>query len=132
MRKIFLLTFLFLLISSGSAQAAGLVPCGPGTGKESCEFCDFFVLFNTIVKEVIFKYVPIVAVLMLVVGGVMFFLAGAKADAVNKAKGVITSVIVGLLIIFAAWVIVNTVLTKSGIVESRSPFTWYQISCKAQ
>ena len=79
-----------------------------------------------------FNLVPVIAVLMLIIGGVMFFFAGASPNILGRAKGIITSVIIGLVLIFAAWVIVNTILTKSGIVESPSLLNWYKIECSTQ
>lgn len=128
-KKIFLISFLFLFLIISQAQAAGLVPCG-GYGEEACTFCDFFVLINNIIKFVMTRIVPVIAVLMLVIGGVFFFFAGASPNALNTAKGIITSVVIGLVIIFCAWVIVNTVITKIGIVESPSLLQWYKIDCK--
>jgi len=60
----------------------------------------------------------------------MFFFAGAKPDMLIRAKGVITSVVIGLLIIFCAWVIVNTVIQKIGIVQAPSLLQWYDIGCQ--
>ena len=124
--------FLFLFVFSLAplqAQAAGLVPCG-GQGEAACTFCDFFVMINRIVQFVMTRIVPVIAVLMLVIGGVFFFFAGASPNALNTAKGIITSVVIGLVIIFCAWVIVNTVITKIGIVESPSILQWYNIGCQ--
>ena len=132
MRQFFFVTFLFLFAFSLAplqTQAAGLVPCGI-TADDPCEFCDFFVLINNIIKFVMVRIVPVVAVLMLVVGGMMFFFAGAKPDMLTRAKGVITSVVIGLVIIFCAWVIVNTVITKIGIVKSPSILQLYDIGCQ--
>lgn len=137
-KKILLAGFLFLFISLPVLTQAGLVPCGLSADDQAqagdqtvpCNFCHLFVLFNNIVKFAMITLVPVIAVLMLVVGGVMFFFAGAKPDTLNQAKGIITSVVIGLLIIFAAWVIVNTVLKFSGIVKSDSPILrWYDIGC---
>jgi len=130
MKKIFLIS-LFLLVFSLvplQTQAAGLVPCG-NTPDDPCTFCDFFVMINNIIQFVMTRIVPVVAVLMLVIGGVMFFFGGAKPDMLIQAKGIITSVVIGLVIIFCAWVIVNTVLTKTGIVKSPSLLNWYKIEC---
>ncbi|PIV44973.1 MAG: hypothetical protein COS25_02330, partial [Candidatus Nealsonbacteria bacterium CG02_land_8_20_14_3_00_37_10] len=69
-----ILAVLFFGLIPGSVQAQ-LVPCGPGTAKENCELCDFFVLFDNIVKFVLQKLVPPIAALMLVFGGSMFFAA---------------------------------------------------------
>ena len=132
MRQFFSITFLFLLVFSLAplqAQAAGLVPCG-GQGQAACTFCDFFVLINNIIKFVTVRIVPVVAVLMLVIGGIMFFFGGAKPDMLTRAKGVITSVVIGLVIIFCAWVIVNTIITKIGIVKAPSILQWYDIGCQ--
>jgi len=127
-KKLFLLSFLFLFLVISQVQAAGLVPCG-GHGEPACTFCHFFVLINNIIEFVMFKMVPVVAVTMLIVGGIMFFFAGASSKILSQATGIITSVIIGLVIIFCAWAIVNTILTQIGIVESPALLQWYKIDC---
>ncbi len=129
MKKITILASLSLiLLSVAPVQAAGLVPCG-GPGENPCTLCHFFVMLNNIIRFVMTVLVPTVAVLMLVIGGVLFFFAGAKPATLMQAKGVITSVIIGLLIIFSAWIIVNTVLSMSGIISTPSILQWYEINC---
>lgn len=133
MKKIILI--LFLIIFPVFVQAAGLVPCG-GPGEPVCTFCHLFVMFNNVIKFVMFNLVPPVAVLMLVVGGIMYFFAGTSPSALTSAKSIITSVAIGLMIIFCSWVIVNTVLVKSGIVNTSagSPgealLHWHEINCQ--
>ena len=136
MKKIFLISFLVLflflvLVEFSFAQTGcpteGLVPCGtPGC---PCTFCHFFLMFNNIIEFVMFKLVPPIAVLMLLVGGIMYFFAGASPQALSQAKSIITSVAIGLAIIFCAWIIINTVLVQSGIVKAESILKWYEISC---
>lgn len=125
---IFVFLFLFIFLPLQQIWAAGLVPCG-GYGEAPCTFCHFFAMFNNVVRLLLFSLVPIIAVLMLVIGGVMFFFAGVKPSILIRAKGIITSVVIGLLIIFCAWVIVNTVLNYSGIVSFPSLLQWYKIDC---
>ncbi|MBI2041420.1 MAG: hypothetical protein HYT20_00175 [Candidatus Nealsonbacteria bacterium] len=140
MKKIFLVIFLFLFLGISQVQAA-LVTCGPGIvepanridatlGYVPCEFCDIFVMGSNLLEWIFTWVVPTVASLMFIIGGVLLLFAGAKADAFNKAKGVITAAVVGLLIIFAAWVIVNTVFDKIGVVELGNGWKWYNIQCK--
>ena len=131
MEKTLLTIFLFLFVFSliPIQTQAALVPCG-NTPGDPCTFCHFFILINNIIRFVMFTLVPAIAVLMIIVGGVMFFFAGAKPDMLNQAKGIITSVVIGLLIIFCAWVIVNTVIQKIGIVQSPSLLQWYDIGCQ--
>ena len=113
MKRIFLaIAALFLLAAVGPVQA-GVVPCGePGN---PCQLCDVFVMIDNILDFILIKMVPVIAVLMLVVGGIMFFFAGADPGMLTKAKSLITSTIIGLVIIFAAFLIVGTVLSVLGL-----------------
>jgi len=121
---------------SAEDKKGGIVPCGrpcddPTTQRDEtrpCEFCHFFIMINGIVEFIMFRLVPVIAVLMLVFGGVMFLFAGAKPDMLIRAKGTITAAVVGIVIIFSAWIIVNTVLDKTGIIETDG-WTWYNIDC---
>jgi hypothetical protein len=114
MRKILLVIFVFLFLSLGQAQAAGLVPCG-GPGEKACNIGCFFEMIDNILDLVIFRLAPIVAALMLAIGGVMFFFAGGSPGNLTKAKAIITSTVVGLVIIFAAFLIVGTILSMIGL-----------------
>ena len=114
----------------------GLVPCGrmcddPCTAEcecAPCTLCHLFVLFKRIIdflaKDVLFP----LAVLMIVVGGVMFLTAAGDPGRMGTAKKILTSVLIGLIIIFLAWLIVDTIImfiTKSG-----SPLqNWKTINC---
>jgi len=105
--------------------AAGLVPCG-GEGEPRCQLCHFFVLFKNVVDFLLTKIIPPLAVLMLAIGGFMYVfaylspseaLAGGKGGPalLSQAKKLIVSVIFGLLILFAAWIIVNTFFQLIGM-----------------
>ncbi len=112
--NIFLVTTLFLFLTIEQVQAAGLVPCG-GTGESACSFCDFFVMVDNFIDFILIKFVPVVAVLMLVVGGIYFFFGGASPSALETGKKIITSTIWGLVIVFAAFLIVGTILSALGL-----------------
>jgi len=127
MRKtIFLIGLLFLLLMPFSA-AARLVPCGPRTGVD-CQLCHLFVLLDNILDLVMFRIVPVLASLMLMIGGIWYFFAGVSPEQKNKAQGIITSSIIGIVVILTAWIVVNTILVHSGIVDG-SIAPWHQIRC---
>ena len=134
MKKIVLI--LFLIIFPVFIQAAGLVPDCGGVEQPACTFCDLFILFNNVVRFIMFDLVPPIAVFMLVVGGIMYFFAGTSPSVLTRAKSIITSVAIGLAIVFCSWIIVNTVLVKSGIVNTStgSPgealLHWHEINCQ--
>ena len=110
MRKIILAVFIFLFLSLGQVQAAGLVPCG----GSACDICDLFELISNVLNFAI-KTAVVVATLMLVVGGGMLLFAGADPGMLTKAKSLIKSTVIGLIIIFAAFMIVGVVLNAIGL-----------------
>ena len=114
----------------------GLVPCGRNCNdpctKECeccpCTLCHLFVLFKRIVDFLTLNIIFPLAVLMIVIGGVMFLTAAGDPGRIGTAKKILTSVVIGLAIIFLAWLIVDTIimfLTPAG-----SPFqNWSTIDC---
>ena len=96
-----------------------------------CQFCHFFVMFKGILDFAL-KLVIIIGVLMLTIGGFMFFFAGGSPASLDRAKGILTSTAIGLVIIFAAWLIVNSILTFPGFINpqlSWDPTKWFQVEC---
>ncbi len=124
--KVFLFLLVFLLLPLSAETGAcdkPLVPCGPGTSKNDCEFCDLFVLFDNIVDFLLICIVPPVAVLMIAIGGFMYFFAflnpGSEGQPalLSKARSLFSTVIWGLLIIFSAWIIVSAFFQIIGVAE---------------
>jgi len=130
------LVSLFLIIFSGGliffplfSLAAELVPCG-GPGEPACQFCHFFVMFDGIIDFIFLQLVPPIAVLMLAIGGAMFFFSAGDPGKVNTGKSIITSVIIGLIIIYGAWLIINLFFSIIGV-ASRTGLKegWFKINC---
>ncbi|OHA62847.1 MAG: hypothetical protein A2117_02635 [Candidatus Wildermuthbacteria bacterium GWA2_46_15] len=126
MKKLIIFVFLTLIIAP-PVLAAGLVPCGydlNGDGiytpaTEGCKLCHFFVMIQGIINFVLFTLVPPLAVLMVVVGGGMFILgSGYDPTLINKGRSVLTSVAIGLLIIYGSWVFVNTFFVLIGLANT--------------
>lgn len=118
MKKIVLLAFIFLFLTVGQAQAdlLPLVQCGE-TGQPACTLCSFFDMVSRIIQFIITRIVPLIATLMLVIGGVMFFFSGADPNTLQTAKGIIKSTVLGLVIIFAAFLIVGAILSMIGLAD---------------
>ncbi len=108
------------------------MPCG-GPGEPECQFCHIFVMLGNILDFLLFTIVPSVAVLMLTIGGAMMIFAGGRPAMVGKGRTIITAVITGLVIIYCAWLIVNTFFTIIGFANFEgagwSPARWFEIDC---
>src|SRR3989338_9502799 len=134
MRKILpILTILFLLFSAVPLTAdAGIVQCGAGQDdlttpgineNKPCEFCDIFKLITGIINFFVlpppagFGVVPLIATLLILVGGFYILIAAGRPDMQNKGKTILTAVVIGLLIVYIAWVVVNFILTFFGVAQ---------------
>jgi len=137
MKKIILTLILipalyFLFFSSVSA--AGLVPCS-GT---DCTFNCFVKMFHDVLYNfILLKVVIPLVVIMIVWGGFMLMFSAGDPNKAQTGKKIITSAIVGAVIVFCGWLIINllfSVLVKPNAL-GESPLLegshWYnvRISC---
>lgn len=145
MRKILAVIFLSLLFFSITAtlvlaggtgcpkEGEGLVPCG-NVPSCPCELCDLFVMIDRILDFLLFKIVPVLAALMIAIGGFMYIFAFGKPETISQAKRLFTAVAIGLLIIYGAWVIINTFFAMIGLsdfgLKLTGPDKWFIINCK--
>ncbi|MBZ9578270.1 TrbC/VirB2 family protein [Patescibacteria group bacterium] len=114
----------------------GLVPCGrlvddPGTALDEsapCTLCHILVLFKRVVDYVTVNIIFPLAVLMFVISGIMLLTATGDPEKIRGGKKLLKATVIGLVIVLAAWLIVNTIvvfLTPAG-----SPFqSWHTINC---
>jgi len=118
-QKIFLIlllitgySLLVTLPALASWPATPLLPtCATGaqTGDAANPRCGFndFILLGVNLTKLILSIVGSLALLFFVYGGVMFLIAGGKAEAVTKGKTIITNAVIGVALVLGAWIIVN-------------------------
>jgi len=108
---------------------------GESGEKEICNFCHIFELVNNILVYVLTCLAPIISGVMLILGGFYLMIAGVDPSVMNKGKDIIKAAIVGLIVIFVSWVILNTFLSSMGIAEwtglnpESGDNSWWQIKC---
>lgn len=110
--------------SGGSKESTGV----------SCTFCHFFVMINGIIRYVLVSIVPYLAVLMLIIGGVMYYFGGGKPDLLIKGKKILTGVVIGLFLVYGSYMIVGIFLNILGATEWASLESWanqgpFSINC---
>ena len=132
---IFFLTLFLLLAPKVQAQGPceivhtqGLVPCQLG----QCTLCHLFEMLNRIVNYILFCLIPPLAIFMLVIAGFLYigaileFLPGGFTT-LGQAKRIFTSVVIGLFIAYAAWLLINLFLLALGY---RNVQNWWRIDCQ--
>ena len=121
---------------TGKQCEGGLVPCGrtyddPCTLTcecAPCTLCHLFVLIKRIIDFLAIDIIFPLAVLMFVIGGVMFLTAGGSSDRISMVKKILTATAIGVLICFTSWLIINEIINV--LVPAASPLkAWNTISC---
>lgn len=120
---VLVLFFLFLAEPALAICRGPIVPCGHSGNP--CKFCHIFVLIANIVNYLLTCIIPIIAALMLIVGGFFLLISGPNPEQLNKAKGILTATVIGMFIIFLAWVSINTLLDFMEIKEWTGLGTWW-------
>ena len=129
MKKILFILILVLFLVPQLVRSEGLVPCG-GPGEEPCQLCHLFVMLDRIIDFILFKIIPPLAILMLGIGGVMFFFGGGNPETLRTAKRLITSVAMGIAIVYGAWLIINIFFAIIGVAEwTGLREGWFIIEC---
>lgn len=142
---ILIIFFIALPVLAGNSLSAAIVPCGlaendPDTSwddTKACELCHFFSLAKNISNFFIKDITPAAAVLFFVWGAVLLIISGTSEQASLRAQGkkIMTNTVYGILIVFSAWIIVNTTLnlligqssdvgTTAGQSGSSFPWPW--------
>ncbi len=127
---IILSAFLYLLMPV--LASAGIVPCGTST-TQPCTLCDIFKMIQILVNG--FSVALLVwAALYITLGGIAILSSGGAPDKATQGKRMITYAIIGLIIAFGAWLIINeTMLLLVGKVPEGGtnafPWPWNQIKC---
>ncbi len=110
-----ILGIFFVLPNFVHAQSA-IVPCDGVVVK--CGFTSFITLIQNIITFAI-KYIiiPVGAIIFAYVG-FLFLTSGGSSETRKKAKGIFIKVVIGIIVILAAWLIVSTILTVFGVTDS--------------
>ncbi|MCB9818628.1 TrbC/VirB2 family protein [Candidatus Nomurabacteria bacterium] len=89
------------------AQDSGLIPCG--YGDNPCDTSDVANFVNGLISFLI-QMLGIIAVIVMVYAGFMLVTSGGDEGQWTKAKSLFTNVVIGIVIILAAWLIVDTIM----------------------
>lgn len=125
-----LLVTVFLFLPTAS-DAAGLIECG-GPGEPSCQSCHVIKLANDGLSLIITLSLVLAGGVLVYAGYLMTASRGNEAM-VSKAKGMFTNIGIGILIVIASWLIIDTImkgLLPNGSINGFGP--WNEISCVAQ
>lgn len=131
MRNIFVFLFCVFALVSTAQAAEGLVPCGPGTAKATCDWCNLGVMADKVIDFVVEYIVIPVAVAVIIWGGFLIMTAGGSPERVKRGKDAITAAVIGIVIALGAWLVIDTIIKMlagaAGLPTDLGP--WNEIDC---
>jgi hypothetical protein len=89
-----------------SVLKGGPIVCCGNPGFCKCTFDDFFDLINRLIDFILFQFVPPLAILWFVFGGVTMMTASGDPSKIEKGKKMITYGVIGVLLVYSAWLLV--------------------------
>ncbi len=92
---------------------SGGAVCAAPSGQEGTTLFGPGSIFTTIVNILLF-IIGAVAVVMLIFGGIRYTLSAGREKEVESAKNTILYAIIGIVVAFLAYAVVNWVLTQLG------------------
>ncbi|MEY3784381.1 MAG: hypothetical protein RLZZ230_703 [Candidatus Parcubacteria bacterium] len=128
-RKTYLILSALLLVVPIIAMAKGLVPCG-GPGEPVCQLCYFVDQVNLIVKWLV-GILTVVFAIIFVSSGLKLVTSTGNAAEMKATKDRITNAIIGLVIVMAAWLLIDFVM-KSLVNQDAYGGPWNSVACIAQ
>lgn len=101
---------------TSSGVLGGLVPCG-NPDQPQCTFSDVMKLISNLINYIFVLVVPITAIVAMIIG-FEFMTSGGKVELRAILKERFGKLVIGLLIVLAAWLIVATVLRTLGVKDA--------------
>ncbi len=102
---------------------AALIPCGTEANPTPCTIGCFFVMIEGIINFLLWNISIPLAVTGFMVAGI-YLIFGSSEQAVTRGKAIFKFTFIGILIAFAAWVIIDTILR--GLLDPNVIGPWNQ------
>ncbi len=99
-------------IIPGTTEAGGVIQCGRA-GQRMCTLCDLIKGMNDIIKYLM-RIAVGVALAAITIGGGIYIVSVGDPKMIETAKGAMKYAAIGLVVIFSAWLIINTLLVSLG------------------
>ncbi len=113
-----------IVVTSVMSQNASAMTLQEGAEAARCDECPSELFGdNGVFKQVtnvILYIVGIIAVIMLIIGGIKYVISGGDAKKVTDAKNTVLYAIIGLVIAFLAFAIVNFVISALPTAKSEN------------
>jgi len=119
-KKIFLQVILFILLSTifmpvfaraTCGDGSGIINCGcAADGSDACTIGDFFTTLGKIYSFIVKDIATPLAVIAITIGGILMLISAGNPNLMSTGKKVFYSAIIGLVLVFCSYLIINFIL----------------------
>lgn len=105
----------------------------PAVARNVCDTCDIFALAKNVLDFIWYSISLPIAILMFAYAGFLMVVPGSTGDTPRYTKGkqIFKTTVFGLLIVFVAWLGIDTIIKGLGGFEPGfRPGPWYEINCR--
>lgn len=97
------------VLGASGNTGRNFVPCEDR--PETCGFSEVYALIKTIIDFLLLDILSPVAIIAILFAGFKYVSAQGNPGEIKKAHDIFYYVVIGMVVAFAAWLIVNTILT---------------------
>ena len=133
-RIIILLIFIGIILPLAITSAAGLVPCGDGNDpSNACTLCDLIIGIYEIIGW-LRNILVTVAFVAIFIAGIMYVISSGDEEMMKRAKGFLSTSLIGFTIVLCAWLIVNTTMWALSANDDLGigRQNWYTFTCETK
>ncbi|MCX6719534.1 MAG: hypothetical protein NTV36_00250 [Candidatus Staskawiczbacteria bacterium] len=115
---VILLCLLAIIFVPALTRAGGLVPC-----DTNCGINDFFTMLVNIYTFIVQMIATPLAILAIIIGGILMMVSAGNPNLMGTGKKILYSAIIGLVLVFGSYLIINQILISIGVTGGLSTFT---------
>lgn len=116
-----------MTVAAPSFVLAELTPSCGGRGENPCTLCDLFIYSKQITDYLTLTIAPLIAVLAFSWGGFKILMSGANPGLRQEGMKAIRNGVIGILIVFGAWMLVSEFISFLAGGGFTTP--WTEITC---
>jgi len=105
-----LICLLFIVLAPTIVKAEGIVPCN----GQDCTLDKLFVMFGNIYRFIVMMIATPLAIIGLTVGGILLLISAGNPNLSGLGKKTIWASIIGLVLVFGSYLIIDFILTALG------------------
>ena len=115
--------------------SGGLIPCGRGCDDPDTEWFEdaactpcSLILMGQLVIEFLVKIAAVLALIAITFAGLLYIFAAGSSGTIEKAKSMIKHTLLGFILVFIAWAVVDSILITMGYIDPIGG-EWHVIDC---